>query len=145
MPRPCRRTGSGQQQSCRQRRQSRAPEIVDQHAVDHETAEPPQQRENLCIAEMMKAHGGCGTIVRFGWLVGEGVLLKQSHRRVTRSGKLSARNVNRVAGHFQAGEVQRDAVRARPPTHRQRNVTTSRADVEDAQGGAGMALRRFGG
>ncbi|MDH3826676.1 MAG: hypothetical protein OET21_04630, partial [Desulfobacterales bacterium] len=59
--------------------------------------------------------------------------------------KLPARNVNRVAGLFQAGEVQRDAARARPPAHRQRDVATSRADVEDAQGGIGMAPLRFGG
>ena len=132
MPDPCRRTGTGQQQSCRQRRQSRAPEIIDQHAVEHETAELLQQREDLCIAEMMEAHGGHSTIIRFGWLVGEGVLVKQVHLRVTRSGKLPARNVNRVTGYFQAGEVQGNVVRTRPPAHCQRDVAASRADVEDA-------------
>ena len=73
-------------------------------------------------------------MIRFGWLVGQDILLKQLHRRVTRAGKLSARNVNRVAGHFQAGEVQGDAVRARPSAHRQRDVAAPRTDVEDAQG-----------
>jgi hypothetical protein len=100
MPDTCRRTGTCQEQSCRQRRKSRAPEIVDQHAVEHETAKLLQQRDDLCIAEMMEAHGGHSTIIWFGWLVGEDVLLKQLHRRVTRPGKLSVRNVSRVAGHF---------------------------------------------
>ena len=86
MPDPCRR--ADKEQSCRKRRQSRAPEIVDQHAVEHETAEPLQQRDDLCIAEMMEAHGGHGTIIRFGWLVGQDVLVKQLYRRVTRPGKL---------------------------------------------------------
>jgi len=116
----------------RQRRQSRAPEIVDQHAVEHETAEPLQQRDDLCIAEMMEAHGGHGAIIRFGWLMGEGVLLKQVHLRVTRSGKLSARNVNRVTGYFQADEMEGNVIRMRPPAHCQRDVAASRADVEDA-------------
>src|SRR5450759_4274830 len=39
----------------------------------------------------------------------------------------------------------RDAVRARPPAHRQRDVAAPRTDVEDAQGGTGMAPRSFGG
>ena len=100
MPDPCRRTSASQQQSCRQRRQSRAPEIIDQHAIEHETAELLQQRENLCIAEMMEAHGRHSTIIWFGWLVGEYILLKQLHRRVTRPVKLPVRNVRRMAGHF---------------------------------------------
>ena len=130
MPDPRRR--ADKQQSRRQTRQSRAPEIVDQHAVEHETAEPLQQCDYLCIAEMVEAHGGHGTIIWFGWLVGEGVLPKQVHLRVTRSGKLSARNVNRVTGYFQAGEVQGNVVCTRPPAHCQRDVAASRADVEDA-------------
>ena len=123
MPDPRRR--ADKQQSRRQRRQSRAPEIIDQHAVEHETAEPLQQRDDLCIAEMMEAHGGYGTIIRFGWLVGEGVLLKQVHLRVTRSGKLSECNVNRVTGYFQAGEMQGNVIRMRPPPHCQRDVAAS--------------------
>ena len=94
---------------------------------------------------MMEAHGGHGTIVWFGGLVGQDILLKELHRRVTRSGKLPARNVNRVPGYFQAGEAQGDAAHACPPAHCQRDIAASRADVEDAQGGSGMASRSFGG
>src|ERR1017187_4575927 len=130
MPDPRRR--ADQQQSRRQRRQSRAPEIIDQHAVEHETAEPLQQRDDLRIAEMMEAHGGHGTIIRFGWLVGEGVLLKQVYLRVTRSGKLSGSNLNRVTGYFKAGKVRGKVVRMRPPADCQRDAAPSRADVEDA-------------
>ena len=130
MPDPWRR--SHHQQSCRQIRQSRAPKIVYQHAVEHETAESLQQCEDLCIAEMMEAHGGHGTIIRFGGLMGEDVLLKQLDCRVACSGKLLVRNVNRVARNLQAGDVQRDIVRPRPPAHSQWDVTASRADVEDA-------------
>ena len=62
----------------------------------------------------------------------EDVLLKQLPGEGTHPGNLSAGNVDCVISHLQAGELQGDAVRARPPAHSQRNIAASRADVEDA-------------
>jgi len=84
--------------------------IIDQHAVEHETAEPFCSSVRICALLKMMEHMEAQAQSYGSLVVGQGVLLKQLHLPGHPPGQAAGAQCQPRGRHFQAGEMQGDAV-----------------------------------
>ena len=121
----------------------RAPQIVDQEAAPHESAQPLDEGDDLMLREMVEKHRAHGAVVRRRGPVGEDIAADQGDGQFGSGAQVAPRDGRGVGIIFDAGEVDRDPPFPRPKACGDGDVAAPRAQVQNPQPPAGRPARRL--